>query len=202
MRIVDKFVLLKDVPNILDLSQSTISSFSSPGEVKNLVRVIKLVESRVTHFTSKRVYSTISSESKINALIDVVSMSNYVLPVSYNKRTKKIIINIKAFGVSEISRLDPKTIYGALVYGLCFKDLITKKITVKDSYFSPISQFLDTLFVRAFGKEFGLTGTYSTELTKLKFLISCYVLGAFFDITGNTAYSKAMAAFRFHIKII
>jgi len=200
MRIIDKFVLLKDVPNILDMSESSMSSFSDPEDVKNLIRVIRLIQSRVSHFTSKRIYNSVSSDSDALSLIHVAKLPNYVLPVSYNKRTQKIVINLKAFGVNEISRLDPKTIYGALAYGICFKDLVTGKLKVKDAYYSPISQFLTTMFVRIFGKEFGLLGSYATELPKLKFLISCYVLNAFFGITGSSTYSKAMAVSAFNYK--
>lgn len=199
MRIIDKFVLLKDVPNILDISESTISENSNPEDDRNLVRVINLIQSRVTHFTSNRIYNLIKSENTLS-LLHVVTLPDYILPISYNTRTKKIILNIKALGVNEISRLEPRTIYGALAYGICFMDLVTGKLKIKDSYFSPISQFLTTMFVRLFGKEFGLLGAYSTELPKLKFLITCYVLGAFFDITGKSAYSKAMSVSAFNYK--
>lgn len=200
MRTVDKFILLKDVPNILDMSSSSMSAQSNPEDVKNLIRVIRLIESRVTHFTSKRIYNLVATEKSAIDSLHVATLPNYILPISYNKRTEKIVINLKAFGVNEISRLDPKTIYGALAYGICFMDLVTGKLKVKDSYFSPISQFLTTMFVRVFGKEFGLLGSYSTELPKLKFLISCYVLDAFFGISGSSAYSKAMSTSAFRYK--
>ena len=199
MRIIDKFVLLKNVPNILDFSSTSILE-KNPEDIRNLIRIIKLIRSRVTHFTSNRILDLISTDEKAESLLDIVSMPDYILPISYNKRNNKIVFNLKAFGVNEISRLDPKTIFGGLAYGICFKDLVTEKLKIKEIYFSSISQFLTTMFVRVFGKEFGLLGTYSVELPKLKFLISCYILGAFFDSVGRQAYSKSLSVSAFNYK--
>ena len=191
MIVKDKFILLKDTPNILDLSPSVINANSNIDEVKNLVRMIRLVENRVGHFTKKKVLDLVSDLSKAEQNVNISNLSKYPLPISYNIPTKSIVLNLNAFGVSEISRLEPRTLYGSLAYGICMKELYLKKSRVKDIYFAPISAFLTTLFVRAFGKEFGLMGAYATELPKLKFLIACYILSSFFGIDGKSAYKKA-----------
>ena len=191
MIVKDKFVLLKDVPNVLNMSSSTIKAHGSVDEVKNLVRILRLVESRIGHFSKKKVMDIVSNINSATKQVSIVNIPKYTIPISYNKPSKQIVINLSSLGVSEISRLDPKMVYGALAYGVCFRELVTNKVKVKDIYFTPISNFLGTLFVRAFAKEFGLMGAYATELPKLKFLISCYILSSFFGITGNSAYRKA-----------
>jgi hypothetical protein len=80
--------------------------------------------------------------------------------------------------------------YEQLVYGLSFYDLVTEKFKIKESYFVPISGFLVGLLMGIFGKEYGLLGTYTNNITKLNFLINCYVLSAFFGITGIQSYKK------------
>ena len=191
MVIKEKFVLLKDVPNVLKLSNSVINAHSKEEDILNLVRVLRLVEHRIRHFTSKRVYEIASNISTTKKLIHVINFPQYTLPVSYNSPTKKIVININPFGVDEISKLDPKVIYASVVYGICFSDLVTGKTRVKDLYFPPITQFLTTVFVRIFGKEYGLLGAYATELPKLKFLLGCYILDSFFGVKKDAAYKKA-----------
>ena len=191
MIIKDKFVLLKDVPNILNIGKSTMNGLSNVEEVKNLVRIIRLIESRLNHFTKNKVLDIVSNIDKAVNEVNIVNLPQYTLPISFNKSTKSIVLNLDSFGVSEISRIDPRTVYGALAYGVCMRELALEKTKIKDIYFSPISNFLATLFVRAFGKEFGLMGAYATELPKLKFLISCYILSSFFGITGVSSYRKA-----------
>jgi len=46
------------------------------------------------------------------------------------------------------------------------------KAKIKDAYFSVIVAYLNTVFVRVFGKEYGLLGVYSNKLPKMKFLLS------------------------------
>jgi hypothetical protein len=41
------------------------------------------------------------------------------------------------------------------------------------------------MFVRVFGKEYGLTETYAGSIPKLKFLLSCYIFAAFFGYKTN-----------------
>lgn len=191
MIVKKKFDLLKDVPNVLSLSPSVIKSQSVPGDRLNLIRSMKLIEKRVKHYTSKRIFKLTSSVKETKKTLHIVRIDSYPLSVSYNNPTKRIVINLGFFGVDEISRIDPMNIYACLVYGLTFSDLINQVVKIKDLYYGPITNYLGSVFVRIFGKEFGLLGPYATEISKLKFLIACYVLSSFFGVKGTPAYKKA-----------
>jgi len=190
MIIKKDFALLKGIPNVTRLSAGSMKNISVPGDRLNLVRAIQLIEKRVNHFTSKRVFSLTSNIREVRKTIHVVNF-DYPLHITYNIPTSRIVINLNAFQVDEISRLDPINVYACLVYGICFADLVNQKIKVKDMYYGPITNFLTSAFVKVFGKEYGLLGPYATEINKLKFLISCYILGAFFNVTGLSAYKKS-----------
>jgi len=190
MIIKDKFDLLKGVPNVLTLSQAKINSVSIDKGPAKIYTTLKLIEDRIKHYTKKTVFREIDSIKKNKKVVALVSMSDYILPVSVNKSNKQIIINLDYFGADDISRVDPKNIYACMVYGICMRELISGKAKVPDSFSSVVASFLLTVHMKLFGKEFGLLGVYSTQIPKLKFLISCYVLVSMFGMTQNLAMFK------------
>jgi len=189
MVIKDAFSLLKDVPNILNLPGTVIRSNAIPDGQKTLAATLKLIERRIDHFTKERIYHIISSSDLKK--IDVVSLENYNLPVSYNAKTGSVIINLRAFGVDDISRIDPRNVYACVVYGVTFSDLVKGRAKVKSSQAANFINYFLALMIRLFGKEYGLIGVYSTEIPKLKFLLSCYVLSSFFGEENKGLYRKA-----------
>jgi len=200
MVIKDKFVLLKNLPNILKLSSSEIERRSIELGERKLYAVLKLVEARINHFTKKKVFETVT-ESRRGQLIRVLKLPDYVLPVSYNQPTKTAIINLDAFGTDDISRVDARNVYACVVYGICFSSLIRGEVKVRDIHYSPMSNFLLSAFIRLFGKAYGLLGAYATEIPKLKFLITCYVLGSFFGVTNrDEMYKKALTSSGFDFR--
>lgn len=182
----DKFVLLRDIPNILNLSSSSLKATIVEDGRETLQQILSLLEKRVDHFTKKKVYKLLGSNRN---QIEVVYLPSYPIPVSYNKPTKQIIINLASFNTREISTMNPtsRDLYGCLVYGICFKELVTKQ-SIPHKFAGHITAFLLSVFIRLFGKEYGLLGVYSTQIPKLKFVIACYIYGSFFNITGETAY--------------
>ena len=78
--------------------------------------------------------------------------------------------------------------------GFYLDSLINNKVKVKDSYFSPISGFFLSMMIGLFGKQYGLLATYSNRITELNFLVNCYILSAFFGITGKKSYRLAGAS--------
>ena len=152
-------------------------------------RSLEIRETRINHFTKKAVFKTISGDK-----IKVIDYPSYILPITYNYPTKDIIINLAAapFQTKDISRIDPKNLYAATVYGICFRELIEGHLDIKLNYFAPISNYLLALFVKMFGKDYGLIGVYSTEIPWLKFVTSVYVLTSFFGVSDiNKAYVMA-----------
>jgi hypothetical protein len=122
---------------------------------------------------------------------NLVELSDYVLPITYNKYNKSILINLKYFGAEEISQVDPKTLFACIIYGEILHKLLSKKVEVKNNYAGIFINYYLSMFIRLFGKQFGLLGTYTSEIPKLKFLIAVYILESFFGITGDSNYRKA-----------
>ena len=188
----DKFTLLKDVPNVLNLSASVIKTNSVEGGSKTLAATLKLIERRINHFTKDGVYEAITDPAKLKKF-HVVSFTEYNLPASYNKKTRGKIINLRAFGTDDMSRVDPRNVYATTVYSMVLEDLVTKKVKVKESQAGSFVDYFLAVFVRLFGKEYGLVGTYAEKIPELKFLLSCYILGSFFGMKSKKEIYKKLS---------
>ena len=203
MLIKDEFDLLKGVPNYLTMSQAKINKVSIDKGPAKIYTTLKLIENRISHYTKNTVYKEIERIKKNQKVVALVAIDGYILPVSVVKSTGLIVINLSYFGTDDISRVDPKNIYAAMVYGICFRDLITGKSKVPDAFAGVVASFLLTIYVKLFGKESGLLGIYSANIPKLKFIISAYVLISMFGMTENMAtYKKAAHMSQFDVKLI
>jgi len=203
MVIKDKFSLLKNTLNVLNLSSSKINSISVDLGPRKIFVNLEQIRNRIDHFAKNNVFSLISN-IKERQKIHVVNYPDYILPISYNKPTKGIVINLSYFNIDDIypSKPGERNIYSCMVYGICFSELVSGKKSVNDRYSSVFSNFLNSIFIRIFGKQFGLLGTFSSELPKLKFLINCYVLEAFFGLSGEKMYKRSAIAASFNYKDI
>lgn len=199
MVIKEKFDLLRNVPNIHTFSMSELSNLEIEGGTTQIFSILSLVEKRVNHFTKSAISDFIDNPNK-QELFKTVYISDYVFPISYNRSTKNILINLAYFNTKDASRIDIRNVYATTVYGLCFYRLVTKKVKITSIYSSPIIAFLTAAFIRLFGKEFGLLGAYVSEISKVRFLISCYVLTAFFGEKKKQDIfkaSQAMSGFKY-----
>jgi hypothetical protein len=113
-------------------------------------------------------------------------------------------LNLAPFNVDDIYSTDPdpKNLYTQLVYGILFKNLINSKDKIKNTYFMPISNFLFSMLIGLFGKEYGLLGTYSFNISILNFLVNCYILSSFFGETGEKCYRLSGTTTSFNYKEI
>jgi hypothetical protein len=197
----EEFKLLKDTPNFLDFPLAELKSILVEKGPAQVYAYLKLQERRIDHFTKSAVYELINNP-RTREKIHLVVYPEYSLPVSFNRPTKGIVINLSAFGTDDISRVDPRNIYACLVYGLSFHSL-SSGVDASPMSFSIINYLL-SVFVRSsmFGKKFGLLGIYAREINKLKFLISCYVLISFFGAPKHKAYTLASSASFFDYKPI
>lgn len=192
MIIKDKFALLKGVPNTLSLSKSAISKVSIKNGPRKVFVILEMTGHKIQHFTKKKSFNLIS-DIKHRKKIHILNMPNYLLNISYNKPSDSIIINLGAFGIDDIYPNNPGVfnLYACIVYGIIFRDLINGKIKISQNYSSIISDYMMSVYMRLFAKTYGLLGSFTDQIIKLKFLINVYVLASFFGITGDVCFKKA-----------
>jgi len=195
MIIKDKFRLVSEIPNVLELSPAIIKNYSyEDNSPRHIFAFLELKRKSVPHFSNNTIFNLISN-IKTREAIQVVDLDQYQLIASYNKPTKGMLINLKPFGVKEVSSLSPNELYAALVYSYAFSKIVTKKFKINESYSKNVIDYLLSMFVQLFGRKYGLLATYSSGIPKLKFLIACYIYAAFFgyrnDINLFKAASKA-----------
>jgi hypothetical protein len=182
MVIKERLEILKNTPNIMDFSSSVIKSQEVSGALENIRSVLDVSSGRISHFTKPFVYKKIAEK---NPDFKVVKMTNYILPVSFNKKTSDVILNLNFFGTDDISRISYKDLYSLLVYGYCFKALASYKFKIPSSYSPLYAQFIVNIMVKLFGKDYGLLGAFASEINKLKFITNCYSAASFFGVAQN-----------------
>jgi len=191
MIVKSKFDLLKGIPNVTQYSSGSLKANEIDSGPKKIAVTLQMSERRIKHFTKSYIYEYIS-DIQDRKSVKLVTLSDYLLPVSYNKPNGNILINLKAFNTDDISQVDPKNIYACLVYGISLESLVTSRVKIPDTYSSVIINYLLSVFMRLFGKDYGLVGVYATEIPKLKFLLSCYILASFFGLSNsNEIYRKS-----------
>lgn len=203
MIVKKKFDLLKGIDNVLNLSATEIKNISVDNGPRKIFVVLELMKSRISHYTKDKVFNKITNLSE-RKFLHVVNLEGYPLPVSYNIPTKSIIINLSPFGIDDVQTTKPGVfnLYALMVYAIVFSDLVSGRTKVTDKYSPVIASFLNSVLIRLFGKQYGLLGSFSTQLPKLKFLTNVYVLDSFFGIKGSSSYKKAAAASGFNYKDI
>lgn len=195
MIIKKEFELLKNVPNVLSMSSAAIKRVEVENGPRKMFVLLELQKRRISHFTKDRLFRLISG-IEARKHLHVVLMPNYGLPNTYNTKTDGTIINLSPFGVDDVNASKPgiMNLYALLVYGITFTDIVTGKIKVTDRYSSPIANVIISLVMRLFAKQYGLLGSFSTEIPKLVFLTNCYVLQAFFGLSKLPMYRRAATA--------
>lgn len=185
MIIKDTFRLVSNTPNVFKVSASVVQAHQiEENNPRHVFAVLELKKNSIKHFTTPTIFDLIKDKNKREA-IQVVKIDNYSLPVSYNIPTKGMIINLKPFEVNEVSSMNPNDLYAALVYSYAFSNMVTKKFKVSEEYAKIIINYLLSFYVQVFGKEYGLVGIYAAGIPKLKFLIACYILSAFFGYKSD-----------------
>ena len=203
MIIKEKFDLLKGVDNVLNISSSNLKNIEVENGPRKVFVVLELMKNRISHHTKKGVFDLISG-LEARKKLKIVNLPSYSLPVSYNKPTQDQIINLSPFGVDDIISTKPGTqnLYALMVYSIVFSDLISGKHKVPEKFSTPITNYFVSILIRLFGKEYGLLGSFSSEINKLKFLVNLYILASFFGITGKSALKRAAAASSFDYRKI
>jgi len=186
MVIKEKFELLRNTPNLISVSESVLKSYTSEeNSMRRLFLLIDTNKKKISgHYTFKPVYKFTGITSRREAA-QIVVMDSYPLQITFNKASKQIIINLAPSDAEDLSTMSIYDIYADSVYGIGFGRLVTGKVKIGDLYAKPIIDFLTSMFVRLFGKEYGLTEIYTAGIPKLKFLLSCYIFASFFGISND-----------------
>jgi len=184
MIIKKTFKLISNTPNVINLGENIIRSFyDDVNNPKQVFAFLDLKKKDIIHFTNDKIFDLNSNDKKRDT-IQVINF-DYPLPATYNIPTKGLIINLNFFEIKEISSINPIDLYASIVYAYIFEKIITKKYKISESYIKPIVNFFLSFYVKAFGRKYGLVGTYSSGIPKLKFLIACYILAAYFGYKIN-----------------
>jgi hypothetical protein len=184
----EKLIFLDNTTNVFEFPQGTIDSHKIPEEdVKKIIQTLSLFSGKAKeHFANKTIQRQLDNGFKN---YDFVNIPKYPLPAAFNKRTKKITINMAVWGRKDILNIPPQDLYAVIVYGFVTAYYTVKPIQEKD--IATIADFMSSMFIRMFAKKYGLMGSYSGELPKLRFLISVYVMRSFMDMPVQRAYVKA-----------
>lgn len=184
MIIKTTFKLISNTLNIINFGENIIRSFYDDiNNPKQVFAFLDLKKKDIIHFTNNKIFDLNSNDKKRDT-IQIINF-DYPLPVTYNIPTKGLIINLKFFEVKEISSMNPIDLYACIVYAYIFEKIIIKKYKISESFINPIVNFFLSFYVKAFGRKYGLVGTYSSGIPKLKFLIACYILAAYFGYNIN-----------------
>lgn len=180
MKITEKFTLLEGVPNILNLSKSQIETFTSEENTpKHVYATLELKKSVIRHDGFKKILDYVRNVKQTQDL-NVLVNPQYPLVVSYSQKAHSKIINILPFNAQDLAKVSYNNLYGALLYAYTFDSFVNGRLRVPDSMAQVITNYWYSLFMRVFGRAYGLTGTYSSKLPALKFLITAYILITFF----------------------
>lgn len=203
MIVKEKFDLLKGVNNTLNLSTSILKNIEVENGPRKVFVVLDLTKNRISHHTKKGVFDLISDVNSIKKL-KIVNLPSYSLPTSFNNPTQDKIVNLHPFGIDDIlsNKPGPQNLYALMVYSIVFSDLVTGKFKLNVKFATPITNYFVSIFIRLFGKEYGLLGSFSSEINKLKFLTNLYILSSFFGIEGITALKRSAAASAFDYRKI
>ena len=193
MIIKEDFILLKGVKNSLDLSSRQLKSLEVNNGPIKLSVVMKMMKNKINHFTKDYTLDLISDIKK-RKIIKVIYYKNYLLPSSYNSTTRQIIFNLAPFGVDDVypDNPNPITTYANIVYGITLGKLMQKQLNIDKSQFKVFVDYLNSIVLRVFGKAYGLLGrTGTANINKLKFIVGCYVIQAYFGVLREKSLSMS-----------
>lgn len=191
----DKLLLLANADNIFDFNQRTIDAQKlDPASVQNIINTMKLfVPKAKAHFAHNLITRQLD-----NGLhrFDFVPIK-HPLPSAFNIREKKIIINTSIWRKKDVLNVDPRDIYTSLVYGFVGAYYTVKSIDSKDT--EVVMDYMANIWIKIFGKKYGLIGSYTKYIPMLRFLVNVHTLVSFFNIPQGIAYKTASNLAKFNM---
>lgn len=192
--------LIENKPNLFNFPQSTIDSHKiNDAEKEMMISATSLfLQKSQTHVSSKHVKFHIDNKF---AFIDVVKMPDYPLVAAFNMNTKKIILNLSALEKRSIANIDHRDLYSIILYAhVC--GFLSNKDRIKTEHYHIFCDYMSSLFLKAFAKKYGITGSYATLIPKLRFLVSHYIQRSFFNIDDKKSLIQSAHISKFNMKHI
>ena len=97
VNVKERFDLLKNVPNILNMSISEIKQNSIELGHRKIFVNLEQVKSRINHYTKNRIFEMVSNIKTREKQFHVLYLPGYPLPIAYNKPTKAFVITRTAW---------------------------------------------------------------------------------------------------------
>lgn len=188
MELKQQFNLLKN-DNFLDLSNQELEQ--SVKEENSIDRVHAFLKLNKTKLRHPDVPLALDFLSENKDKFYVVEFNRYILPISYSNKSDSIILNLHPFHVDEVSQLGVPTVLAGVLYGMLFRKIAKGEARVKEAYYEMITNYMTSVMIRLFGKQYGLLSRYSYHIPTLRFFVASYILASYFGVDGENNWRKA-----------
>ena len=193
MIIKDKFTLIKDVNNYFSMSKPELDELKIEIGPRKIFVMLDMSKTNIAHYTKDKILGLLTSIKEREKRLAVVTMPNYAFHVGYNKPTDSIVINLSAFGLKDITtKPSPQNLYACMIYGILLSELMSGRQSIDYKFSKSFIDYFSSILLRAFGKKYGLLGSFSNKISWLKFLVACYVLSSFFGLEKSELFRKAI----------
>jgi len=201
MLIKDTFSLIKGVKNYFTMSKDELDKLKVESGDRRLFYVLGMSKNSISHYTKDRIFKLLSNTREREKRIAVINYPEYIFPVSYNKNTDSMILNLAAFNVKEITtKPSPQNLYACLVYGIVLGDIISGRQAINFRFSKSFVDYLTAILLRSFGKKYGLLGSFVNKIAMLKYIVCCYVLASFMGVEQSELFKKAAYIIPFDYK--
>lgn len=180
--------LLKDIPNVVSLSQADVDDYKlDDSEIEQFYDNVRLFSIKAkNHITYKYVDFHLKNDFKY---LDIVNIPKYPLLAVYNKNTKKCLVNISATLRSKVQNVEPRDLYTMVAYAHCCSTLTFNDIN--SSYYEPFCSYINFMFLKLFSKKYGITGSYTDLIPQFKYIVTMYILCKFFGFNPKESNKKS-----------
>lgn len=180
--------LLKDIPNVVSLSQADVDDYKlDDDQIEQFYDNVRLFSIKAkNHITYKYVDFHLKNNFKY---LDIVNIPKYPLLAVYNKNTKKCLVNISATLRSKVQNVEPRDLYTMVAYAHCCSTLTFNDIN--SSYYEPFCSYINFMFLKLFSKKYGITGSYTDLIPQFKYIVTMYILCKFFGFNPKESDKKS-----------
>tara|TARA_R110000824_G_scaffold313337_3_gene500165 strand:+ start:414 stop:1295 length:882 start_codon:yes stop_codon:yes gene_type:complete len=190
--------LLTGTQNVLRVTQSAIDAYKVDDADKSLIiSSIDLFSKRSKNHITYQILKPHLDNKFAN--IDFVRMKDYPLPAGFNEATRRPFANVTSLGRRSITSIEQRDLYTLSIYTIVCGSLSGRK-DIPSTYWDIYADYMSGLFLRIFGKRYGLVGSYVDLIPELRYLVSAYIGISFFGFSQKDAFKKAISKSRYDVK--